>query len=59
MLSKKYFLEQSIQKKIFYFEKGSTACANRLSVVKFFSKVNEFIFEYFDPINIFFDNENK
>ena len=27
--------------------------------VKFFSKLNEFIFGYFDPINNFFDNKYK
>ena len=27
--------------------------------VKFFSKLNSFIFEYVDPINIFFDNKNN
>ena len=27
--------------------------------VKFFSKLNYFIFGYFDPINIFFDNTNN
>ena len=27
--------------------------------VKFFSKLNDLLFRYFDPINIFFDNENK
>ena len=27
--------------------------------VKFFSKLNYFIFGYFDPTNIYFDNKNK
>ena len=27
--------------------------------VKFFSKLNYFIFGYFDPTNIFFDNKNN
>ena len=30
-----------------------------LRAMKFFSKLNEFIFGYFDPINVFFDNTNK
>ena len=29
------------------------------SSVKFFSKLNNLFFGYFDPINIFFDNKNK
>ena len=30
-----------------------------LKAVKFFSKLNYFIFGYFEPTNIFFDNKNK
>ena len=33
----------------------STEC----HAVKFFSKLNKFIFGYFNPVNIFFDSKNK
>ena len=33
--------------------------AHGYRAVKFFSKLNNFIFGYFDPINIVHDNKNK
>ena len=30
-----------------------------LQTVKFFSKLNQFIFGYFDPVNIYFYTKNK
>ena len=37
----------------------STAHPASFWPVKFFSKLNNLFFGYFDPINIFFDNKNK
>ena len=37
----------------------STIYSDGLLALKFFAKLNYFIFGYFDPTNILFDNKNK
>ena len=54
------FLDQSIQNMYYLSSKSkSLVCTSASAAVKFFSKLNYFIFGYFDPTNIFFNNKNK
>ena len=39
--------------------KGGPQCKHVCTPVKFFSKLNKFIFGYFDPVNKFFVSKNK